>query len=257
MKKTIKLLTVLPLFMVVGCTNNNTSGELKDADAKTYVKAAKEEIEKDTFVTPTKGTITTLMDMEVGEEDINVTSEKRYDTTEGSRYIYTKAVASFGTSETYVYEMDNKYYLAVSGFGMDMVQEYETEEEFETSFNEYLETSGLDEKSIKTTFTSYLDNMVEIYDKKGNAVLDSDGVTYTYDIKFTKYNESSFKAEVTTKGVESSDEEATVETVIEYENYLPKKISSNTNATIGGQTTKGTASAEYAWGTCEYIYPNA
>ncbi len=256
MKRSIKLMAVLPLFVLVGCTDNGTK-ELSNSEVKTFVQGMKEEVSKDSFSLPNKGMVISNVTETVSGTSITITSETRFDKTEGSRYLYINGTTFLGNSQTYYYEKDGKYYFYSSGFGMDTSSEYATEEEFKADFDQYIATLGYDDATLKEGIVSSLDSVIQIYDEIENPSSNSEGVTYEYDIKFTKINDSSFKLEGTTITSGSSIGDLIANSVIEFENYLPKSASAHTIGTSQGMDIDMTITQSYTWGSVDYVYPAA
>ncbi len=254
MKRSIKLMAVLPLFVLVGCTDNGTK-EMSNSEAKAYVQEMKKEISKDSFSLPNKGMVVSDAVQSSNGTTVTISSETRFDKTEGSRYLYVYGKTFFGDSKIYYYEKDDKYYCCSTGFGMDSTIEYETEAEFKAEFDQYMEVEGYDEESLRKTITDSMDAIVKMYDEMENPSSNSDGTDYSYTIRLTKINDSSFKLEETAIASGSSIGNLTSSSVIEFENYLPKAISSHTTGTSQGIEIDMTITQTYTWGSVEYVYP--
>lgn len=244
MNKIIKKFTILPLIFLVGCTQKGV--ELDETQAKEQLSTMKTEISKDDFVIPTKyslkTTVTTTVD---GKEKETVKYDYRVNSEVGSRYIYGKGDVVMTTStasETHIiYEKDNKFYGYSSENNTTKNVEYETEAEFKAAFDDVLDDFSVSPSNFKDGLINYIEMTEEFYE--------ADTTKGTLEIKFTKYDESSFNCSV---NYEESDK--TTKAGIEFKNYLFTLLeyseyekTSKTELSIKGTMT---------YNTIDYIYPD-
>ncbi len=255
MEKTLKILSIVPLFVLCSCGNETNSSEanvLSEADAKTQVVSMKAEVEKEDFKVPTFGQILTDLVTSSASLSFSVTSDVRFNTEAGSRYFYSNSNL-LGTTIVCYYEKDGKYYGYVSSaYGEDKTEL--TEGEFTSTFESTITESGIDTKSLKANVVEGLDTITNLYDNFENTSSSVD-VTTDLEVTFTKINESSFKVEANGKVKQSSLGTADAVIKIEYENYLPKSRFMDVTATESGQEVKTKTTQTYTWGSVEYIYP--
>ncbi len=242
MKKSLKMLFVLPAFMLCACDNNKASDE---TNAKNQLAAMKEEVAKDSFLAPSKGSMTTEIVTTFDSTTLTITGDVRFDTTVGNRYFYTKANALGIDAETWYYEKDGEYFYVTSTMGISNTTTYATKEEFTTAFDEIATSSSITKDSIKELVTNTYDEIDALY-----AGTNEDG--YEYTLNFTKINDSSFKLVINGTANNSSAELTSIEETIEFENYLPTKTTVNDI----GPNSSATLNIVYTWNSVEYIYPS-
>lgn len=257
MKKTLKIISMVPLFVLCSCGNETNSSEtnvLSETDAKAQVVSMKAEVEKEDFKTPTSGQMLTELATSSASFSFSMTSDIRFNTNVGSRYYYSNS-NMLGTTIVCYYEKDGKYYGYVSSIYGEEKTEL-TEDEFTSSFDSFITESGLDAKSLKANVVEGLDDVTNLYDNFENT---STSVDFTTDVEvtFTKINESSFKVEANGKIKQSSAEAGDAIIKFEYENYLPKSRFYDVTITESGKEVKTKTTQTYTWGSVDYIYPEA
>lgn len=242
MKKSLKILFALPAFVLCACDNNKA---LDETNAKSQLAAMKEEVAKDSFIAPSKGSMTTEAVTTLDSTTITITGEIRFDTTVGNRYLYTKANALGMDAETWYYEKDGEYFNVTSAMGVTDTTTYATEAEFTTAFNEIATSSKIAEDSMKEFVTNTYDEIESLY-------TESSENAYEYTLNFTKINDSSFKLVINGTAKNSSVDFTSIEETIEFENYLPTKATVNNI----GPNSSATLNTIYTWNSVEYIYPS-
>lgn len=243
MNKIIKKFTILPLILLVGCTQKGV--ELDETQAKEQLSAMKAEIEKDDFVIPTKITLKTeAAEKEDGKTVETYNTDFRFNSEVGSRYLYLKTEnIKTTTTETVtltIYEKDSKYYYYSCASDTTTSKEC-SETEFKTLFNEAVENFDFSPAEYKKGLVNYIEMAAGFYTiNTTNANL---------EIKFTKYNESTF-----TCNVDYSKEGLEEKTTIKFENYLFTFLehSAYYESTKSEEYMKGTVT----YNTIDYIYPD-
>ncbi len=248
MKKSLKILFVLPAFMLCACDN---SKEVNAADAKAQVASMREEVAKDSFTVPNKGMTTSNISIKSGETTTNTVADIRFDTTTGNRYFYTKGTLMGVTAENWYYEKDGKYFSATKAMGITQSTEYQTEAEFKTVFDAALGTSSYDQEGLKKDIDNTLSAIDMLYteiDRQSS----SGEVVYDYNVSFTKINDSSFKLVVTASSGDSTAGYSNIEETIEFANYLPTKVYTK----LSGSDEETVSDLTFTWGSVDYIYPS-
>lgn len=244
MNKIIKKMTILPLVFLVGCTQKGV--ELDKTQAKEQLTTMKAEIEKDSFTTPTKIMLKTLVSEKVDDKTTETdTIDFRVNTEVGFRYFYLKSeYKKTTTSESatqIIYEKDSKYYCYTSVSDTTTNKEYSTEAEFKTAFDESLSDFSFSPSDFKSGLINYLEmaeSFLTVEESQGNI-----------EVKFTKYNESTFTC--TMDYTFNNDKESGT---IKFENYLFTLLeyTSYKESTKTEEYTKGTVT----YNTIDYTYPD-
>lgn len=249
MNKTVKIFAAALTLTLVSCGGG--SSQLSEAEARAQVAAMKAEVSKDEFATPSSGMQKTDVTISNGGSTLALTTDLRFDTNKGSRYLYYKYTGIMMSSEFCQYEKDGKYYCYSSSSGSTTFKEFTTEAEFTESFNEAAGIRDVDLESLKDTAAEFLDSVNSIYDGQTQT---SSGYTVSYGYAFNKINDSSFIFDVTMSMTNDSGETGTAVSSIEVENYLPKKRYIEANSTEGGQSTKIVSTETFTWGSVDYVY---
>ncbi len=242
---------MIPLFALCSCGNGATT--LSETEAKAQVATMKEEVKKDDFKMPTSGQFSTEIVTGGASMSLTMSTDVRFNTVLGSRYIYEKSSSLVKTTVCY-YEKDGKYY----GYNYSALSEEKkelTEAEFSKAFESALASSRTDSSSLKAVATSGLDSVTNAYDQLNNQSSSSTDIEMDFKLTFTKFNESSFKFEATGKVKTSAGDAADTSITIEYENYLPKSMSTNIAGASSGEETSIKSTETYTWGSVDYIYP--
>ncbi len=252
MKRKRLILAALPLFILTGCGEKTT--ELSKEEAKVQLNSMIAEISKDTFTTPTSGMQTSI----ITATGKNATTESyyeelRFNTVLGSRYIFHKTIGVNNSDEACIYEKDGKYYSYSSSNNHGSLEEYSTETEFLKSFYFKVSQYSIDSDSLKETATTFLNWITVIYDSFAEPSVHET----TYDFKFIKINNSSFKFcanEVSKDNKENETPNSSM--TMEFESYLLKSRKEETNGIFNDQKINLTIDQTCVWNNVDYIYPN-
>lgn len=243
MNKIIKKFTILPLIFLVGCTQKGV--ELDETQAKEQLTTMKAEIKKDDFVIPTKIALKTVAaEKEDGKTVRTYNTDFRFNSEVGSRYLYLKTEdIKTTTTETVtltIYEKDSKYYYYSCASDTTTSKEY-SETEFKALFDEALDNFDFSPEEYKAGLVNYIEMAEGFYAiNTTNANL---------EIKFTKYNESTF-----TCSVDYSKDSLVEKATIKFENYLFTFLehSAYDESTKSEEYMKGAVT----YNTIDYIYPD-
>ncbi len=271
MKKALKTLSMIPLFVLGSCGNETKI--LNEAEAKDQIASMKAEIQKDDFAIPSLGMVKTTMVSNEQNSSFTISLDVRFNTNVGSRYVYcnitsenssnnsiASSVINYSSDSDEVaclYEKDGKYFDYGKRGSKVTFSEIKEEAEFKTLFDNKLIQISADSATLKTSFVTVLDRICETYDYTDGSSNAENNIGVAYEITFTKINAFSFKFESKAKATDSASMLKNSETTMIFENYLPKSSYSTSLLGVSGTEITSSSSRTYAWGSVEYIYPEA
>lgn len=234
-------------FVLVGC---NKYGEIDASSAKSQIELMKEEINMDSFIMPLKLTVESTMSMKISSYGTKIDSlSETYavlDKTDGEEYYHDKSDSLLGKANVWLYAFEDKYIYALESGSLKQYTEYDLASGKE-KFDSLTENYG------KPSMITCLDNAITIIDKAGTT--DYDGTKYG-EAKIYSQNAGNLEISVDFAS-QSSGVTANGNSIIAFDSYLVKEISSNTvYGNSASEESTMEVKATYDWGAAEHAHPD-
>lgn len=246
MKKQFKLLALLPAFSLTSCDKELV---YEEAIKQTYDMQLK--IDDEGFTFP--NTCTYHFENEDPNRNVSIMLDANFNVKRGSRYFYVKRISNTPKYDNnYCLYEKNKRYFKCDLSDQDNIKEFSTEEEFAKVFDNALKSVDLDIPSLKEKSLWYLEFIKYNYP---DAKQTSSNSNLTYDAKFVKKSDSSFRFEYEGNETSSNDISTESQLLMEFDDYLPKTFNTDFVYKSSKNTIETKSVETFVWNKVDYNLP--